>query len=149
MKIKTGDLIYYDTSYYTNSSGIHQYCRVLDIIHNDKSVDELIVITGRGERNTKAKFLLKILGTESGNFWRDMNGVIDEKDKEVVSREDIKNKVDSDTFWTNNTHGIYKIDLDEAEKYYQKAIKMAQLKFNFIKKNQNRDYKLDIILKEN
>ena len=149
MKIKTGDLIYYDTSYYTNSSGIHQYCRVLDIIHNDKSVDELIVITGHGERNTKAKFLLKILGTESGNFWRDMNGVIDEKDKEVVSREDIKNKVDSDTFWTNNTHGIYKIDLDEAEKYYQRAIKMAQLKFNFIKKNQNRDYKLDIILKEN
>ena len=146
MKIKTGDLIYYSPSY---THSLYHYCRVLNIIHNGESVDELDVITGRGEKNTKAKFLLKILGTETSTFWRDMNGMVDEKNLEISNRKDKNNAIDSSTFWTDETHSIYVIDINEAEKYYQKAIKTSQLKFQFIKKNQNRDYKLDILLKDN
>lgn len=140
----TNDLIYYDTGYYQNGRGIHQYCKIIDIIQNEQSIPNIKLITGHGDKNTKATFVLKIIGEEIGNFWHDMNSTIKTPENYTYNKEDVK--INNTTIKTTRTHNIHKINIDESQKIADNIITKTQNKLLFLKQHQNRNDKIDTIL---
>jgi hypothetical protein len=130
---RCGDIIFYNCGYI---NGISQYniCKILDIVHEGKHVDNLLVITGWGEKNTKCDFKLKVIGKSVDSVWYMNNPVIEVEDGEIL--------------WMNKTHDICLINLKSFEDKRDRKVNILNDWIYFLKKNQNRIDKLDLLLEE-
>ncbi len=130
--LKIGQLVYGDTTMsYTTSKG--GYGIVVDMIDlSGKSHNELIIITGNGDKNTRVEIKVKILTHPSNDIWM-LNSQIHLLDNPIV-----------DSF---DPHDIIIISYDRFQKIYDEAISNMNYKMSFIKKyHLTRDEKIDIIL---
>lgn len=129
---RTGDLVQYGTVYYINGNKIYYVCKIMEIQSDNKSWDRLEVVTGRGDENTKVRFLLKVLGSRVG--W--------EKWKKL-DIETVPNRL----IWCDNAHDVHIIDLNDYEREYQKAVSEMDRIMDLIRSN-SKEYQRSEKLKE-
>ena len=140
------DLIYFHTGYYINGRTIYQYCKIIDIIQNNQSLNKIKLITGSGDKNTKVEFLLKIIGEET-NPWRTMNSTPNTNVNQFTHNPK-DTKIDKQTIKTSRIHDIWEININEAQNITNQIISSAQNKLLFLKQHQNRNLKIDLLLEE-
>lgn len=130
-RYRCGDLIAHAFGY-DNGRTTYNWCKVLDIVVDNKSYGEYDIITGQGDQNTKVKFLLKPVG-KSLDSCSDLKYPI-----EVIS--------DSTNYWADRPSDIHLIKTEYMEKIYQDLITQANNKMNFIRQHRNRIEKLEELL---
>jgi len=129
---RTGDLVQYGSGYYTHGYQIYHVCKIMEIQSGNKSWDLLEVVTGWGDRNTKVRFLLKVLGSKSGwEMWKKMD--IETDPNRLV--------------WCDNAHDILIIDPGDYEREYRKTVSEMDGVMDFIRSN-TKEYQRSEKLKE-
>ena len=132
---KVGDMVYYSGNlsmgdeYQGSGYGV-----IVDIIFNNLSFREMEIITGNGDKNTKAKIKVKIISESVHDTW---------------STSEKINLISKEIFTMADPHHIHLRTLKNFEKRYKKDLDTMNKNLEIFKKfGSTRDEKIEKILND-
>ncbi len=131
--ITKGDLFTYD-DHYVNGQSYTIIAKLIYIKYKETGEEhnQLEVITGHGDLNTKVFLFLKPL--------------CDSKLNDLKS--DLVYKLDSNGLVKLDPHKTYLVDIDSEIKNIRTRIEYSNKKIKFLEDNRSLDYKLEVILSD-